>query len=370
MSIHLLLDIVPEALSADDWADAYDTTARLLALHPSGLLGYDWMMVFGVRLPAYARTIERYADTPAKRHLGVIGDRQSLLTGDCLTLYRDLRHYRRGGTPRLPVHGDILQFAAEERRGDTSGPAQVFGGRTHGAPYHVPLLAAAMVIESRFPLSAMVWGDLTRAQAEEAQRFAEGALGVPVPLPVRMDGSRLAERLRRFLSGEKLVAAFDELCLDRAARGLAAWGAPGSPRRSRSPAPSSPAPEKDLCTVTSLADLSPERRDDIHALALGVRRLQERARAGAASATAGLAAVIGCGHAPTLRRAIAQLLSERGPTLTEDAWDRIAAETDLAALEFLAALASLQTGSLAFFQAQRAVFENELVRSLAVAAAR
>ena len=45
----------------------------------------------------------------------------------------------------------------------------VFGGNTRGAPHHVPLLAAAMVVEDRLPERTMVRGDIDPGQCLRAQ---------------------------------------------------------------------------------------------------------------------------------------------------------------------------------------------------------
>jgi hypothetical protein len=72
---------------------------------------------------------------------------------------------------------------------------------------------------------------------------------------------------------------------------------------------------------------------------------------------------------PESRRAIAAIVAERGPTLTEDAWDWIAEEEDDSVLDFLLTLAAVQNSSLAFSHLQRAMFENAVSCRHAVQAA-
>ena len=94
-----------------------------------------------------------------------------------------------------------------------NGLARVLDGGSSGAPCALPLLAAAMVVEARFPRWAMVHGEVEREQAEAARRWAEGVLGRPIALPVRVDAWRLVERLGTRFEGQALVSAVDRLHL-------------------------------------------------------------------------------------------------------------------------------------------------------------
>jgi len=104
-------------------------------------------------------------------------------------------------------------------------PTEVFGDKTQGRPYHLPLLAAALVVESRLPGAARVWGDFDRDQAEAARTWAEEVLGRPLSLPVAVDAPALHARLARFHEGDRLVAAFASLYLGQPDQVLAALGA-------------------------------------------------------------------------------------------------------------------------------------------------
>ena len=92
-------------------------------------------------------------------------------------------------------------------------PVRVFGEKTQGQPYHFAVLAAAMLVEERFPRHAMVWGDIDLGQAETARKMAAPILGRQLPLPVRVDPERLAKRLRAHYRGADLPAAFTRVLL-------------------------------------------------------------------------------------------------------------------------------------------------------------
>ncbi|WP_437828767.1 hypothetical protein [Sorangium sp. So ce1153] len=189
MGVHVILDIDPRGIDEAEWAATYDETLALLEAWQPRLLGWGWRSIEGVRVPMYMRSLRHYGDDPRRVCWSVVGDRDSLQTAECQSLYRDLGRYaaRRGQCP----DGDIVVTAAMPDRGDTSDPVRVFGGKTQSCPYHFALLAAAMLVEERFPRHAMVSGDIDRGQAEEARRLAAPILGRDLPLPVRVDAPRL-----------------------------------------------------------------------------------------------------------------------------------------------------------------------------------
>src|SRR6185312_3069512 len=81
---------------------------------------------------------------------------------------------------------------------------RVFGEGEQSPSCQLALLAAAMVVESRFPGDALVSGCFDREKAELARRWASGVLGTSVALPVRVDAWRLAERLGARYAGKAL----------------------------------------------------------------------------------------------------------------------------------------------------------------------
>ena len=209
MGVHVKLDIDPGGIDAAVWAEVYDETLRLLKAWPERLVGWRWKTVEGLRVPMYARSLARRRRDPARTYWAVTGDRVTLRTGECQEMHRALEHY---GAPGAACD-DILLYAA--RRDDGSGgPVNVFGRKTQGHSFHFAVLAAAMLVEERFPKHAMVRGDIDRGQAEAARRMAEPILGRPLPLPVRVDAPRLIERLRAGFHRDALMWAFELTYLD------------------------------------------------------------------------------------------------------------------------------------------------------------
>ncbi|HEU4409630.1 MAG TPA: hypothetical protein VFS43_30525 [Polyangiaceae bacterium] len=211
MGVHVILDIDPRGIDKRAWARAYDETLTLLRAWRPRLLGWGWRTIEGVQVPMYRHEIERVGDAPRQRCWAVVGDQESLQTAECQSLYRTLDHY---ALPEgEPDDDDIVAAAAAPSRDDTGGARRVFGDKTQGCPYHFAVLAAAMLVEERFPRRAMVWGDIDRGQAEEARRLAAPLLGRELPLPVRVDAERLADRLRVRYGADALPGAFERVFL-------------------------------------------------------------------------------------------------------------------------------------------------------------
>lgn len=206
MGVHVILDIDPRGIDKSAWARVYDETLALLRAWQPRLLGWGRHTIEGVRVPTFLREIESVGDDPRQTCWTVVGDRESLQTGECQSLYRDLDYY--GLSEGEPGDDDIVATAADPSRSTTSGPQQVFGDKTQGCPYHFAVLAAAMLVEERFPRHAMVYGNIDRGQAEEARRMAAPLLGRELPLPVRVDAERLADRLRAHYDADALPSAF------------------------------------------------------------------------------------------------------------------------------------------------------------------
>jgi hypothetical protein len=347
----VILDILPRRIEPAEWAEVYDDARALLVAHPARLLGYDWTTIAGIPLPVYTRAIERDLADPLARRWCIAGERVTLATGEPQTMYRDLGLYLAPtrtpyGEEPGPALDDILLAvavdtpiaAAAPASLDPLGPAlpahqvsglarpghglaRVLGDAVTPASCALPLLAAAMVVEARFPRWAMVHGDIDREQAEAARRWAETVLGRPIALPVRVDAWRLVERLGKGLAGQALVRPV--------APAAQAWAG----------AESSAAELEGLATIPSPGDLTPVQREHVRALVADALR---RSKPGCA--LGGL-------------RTMATSLALTGPTLTEDAWDWILREQDTDLADFVTALATLELDA-ELGAVRRALFEN------------
>ena len=224
VGVHVVLDIVPQRIDPEAWAEVFEATRALLEAHPARLLGYGFRAVGGVRVPVFTRGVGQGERGSADRRWCVVGDRATLGTGERQRMYRDLGRYvtrvpHRPRAPPIRLAGareraapvDILTSWADE--GAPPEVVRVFGEGEQSEPCRLPLLAAAMVVETRFPRDALASGRFDREQAEAARRWAKGILGHALALPVRVDAWRLIERLGVRLEGAALVRAVDRLYL-------------------------------------------------------------------------------------------------------------------------------------------------------------
>ncbi len=366
VGVHVILDIIPQRIDPAAWAEAFEETRLLLQAHPARLLGYGFRLVAGVRVPVFTRSVEQGGDDPAERRWCVVGDRATLGTGERQRMYRDLGRY----LARCPAgqqairavtdgEEDILASVGIPAAAGSPATARVFGEGGQSEPCRLGLLAAAMVVETRFPRHALVSGSFDREQAETARRWANGLLERSVALPVRVDAWRLVERLGARLAGEALVQAVDRLYLaDPGTReaallavlGRAALAARKAPLPSPDPPPTGSAGEAPIEALAALAspgelEAGPRRR--LHALARAVRETRSRVEDHGGAVSTGAA-----------RLAIASLLARGGPTLTEDAWDWIEREEDAELCAFLAALAAFEPADAETASLRRVLLEN------------
>jgi hypothetical protein len=114
-----------------------------------------------------------------------------------------------------------------------------------------------------------------------------------------------------------------------------------------------------LATIRSTEALGPNQRMMVRVMAWnamkGIRSLEEDPK---------LATIMADWREG--KRLLARMLSERGPRLTEDAWDDIVAEQDPEVVGFWLALACMNASELHASQVRRAFFENPECRRLAL----
>lgn len=227
------------------------------------------------------------------------------------------------------------------------------GPKTQGLPYHVLLVALGLLVENSLPGTAVVYGELSRRDGEQARRGLASILGEEFELPVVMD----VERMRRRLAGTMEAGA-----LDKALRSLG---------------PPDPYQEamfgELLCRLRSLPDARVRRElehvvpscRDTNRLAPATRQLLRAVLDVACS-------VVIRGElrqrseqwgAVQTRETLALMTQERGVRLTSMAWDTI--ETaDLDELAFRIGVLCVGPTDLEVHHAVRALLENPALRRL------
>jgi hypothetical protein len=204
MGVYIRLEILPRQIDQGKWENAYEESLKLLKAYPFMTIAKQ--EVNDLERLVYTSKLEYDIDDEG-RHWGVCGDLDTKKAGETFSLFSDLRHYTRNNTTHDEVQTDILA----ETNKDDSRTVYVFDSKTQGEDYHIYVLAIAMLLESRFPYSAIVRGDIDIHQAKKAQEWANQVLHNPLDLPVIVDAERLFDRLVAHFSGVELVEAFDRL---------------------------------------------------------------------------------------------------------------------------------------------------------------
>jgi hypothetical protein len=212
MRIHIGLHVFPDRIRNEDWAAVYDDSLRLFQALPGGPLGLASRAVAGHSLNVYTPNIE--TDWGEGRSFSVCGDGASLCTAGTFRMPRALP---RVAPPAHEARRDIALGDPERRFGGHT----IFDASTASAPFHIHVLAAAMIVEDRFPGAAIVTGDIAEEDAEEARVRASRHLGRPVALPVLLSAEALWQRLGARHAGQARLAAFRRRYLGDERRALA-----------------------------------------------------------------------------------------------------------------------------------------------------
>lgn len=217
MGIYLTLDILPHAIDPAAWSDLYEETRAFLAACPQGIVRLRRKAVGKAERIYFSRNLEREDDEagPDDGHFWTVGGAlEDLSSAETFDLYRNLDHYRRSWDGSLTAPGpndDILTGM---------GTRTVFSAKTQGGGCHIPLLGAAMMIETAFPLAAVVSGDIDAETAREAQALVTAVCGRATALPVRVDAVRLLHRLSADRDAAQAMDDFDDLFLGPMDQGL------------------------------------------------------------------------------------------------------------------------------------------------------
>lgn len=208
MGIYIGLEIIPNKINKEDWQKVFEETLQLICSYPfATLITED---IDGYKRIVLDRTEWKYVNGYGRqeKYWKINGDLESKETGESFTLYSNLDRYSNLREER--VKEDILLSFAED---DRHGGREVFYSKTQGKPFHIPLLAIAALIESRFPTCACVYGDISREQAQKAVDWANSVLDKPINLPIRVNPEKLLERLQVIEIEEKRLGALYDLCV-------------------------------------------------------------------------------------------------------------------------------------------------------------
>jgi hypothetical protein len=357
MGIHVELAVFADRISDDVWQAIYEKARRVATQWTPRPLGTAWRHIGVVRVAQYTLEIE----TSDGLHLA--GDAESLTTADSFVFparldRRELPRGSRGSrfAAQAISQGDVLSAVARRLDGTPVHPAglcNLLGPKTQGLPYHVLLVALGLLVENALPNTAVVYGELSPRDGEQARRGLASILGEEFELPVVMD----VERMRRRLVGTMEAGALDE-ALHRLGPPdpyqEAMFGDLLARLRSR----------PDARVRRELEHVVPTCRDPNH-LQPGTQQLLRAILDMARSAVirGELRPRIEQWGAAKTREVLACMTQDRDVRLTSMAWDAIEA-ADLDELAFLIGVLCVGPRDLGIHHAVRAVLENPALRRL------
>lgn len=210
MGVYLRLAIIPNRINHDEWREIYEESLALLQAYPGEMMGIQLERINSAERRVYSRKIEHHPDDPKERHWHVVGDFKSKEQGESFVFYYDVDHYRLRETSsknRDDEDGDIIVSIIKEK----SDFRYVFSDKTQGHPYHISLLAVAMLVEDRFPQYAHASGNIDIHQAKRAQEFIKTVIQREIALPISVDTPRLLQKIHEHYLEKEAITHFQKI---------------------------------------------------------------------------------------------------------------------------------------------------------------
>ncbi len=342
--IHTIVD--SKSISRSDWQRVYDETVTVLRRWPDPPIRPRYREIAGIELVVYSR------DVVAPDGWHICGDANSRLTAESIELPRVLGV----DSPRNPPSDIVLRaLAAQQPPYDRQGLRWLLDNKTQNKPFHSLVLAIAMLLEHRLPHAALMGGDFTPEQAQEARARLEAILGEGIPLPLAADLPRLRARLQPHLRGAALHEAIQDLSYQGTLGAVFISVLSGS----FGSKPHQEIEEAVSCTdVSALDELT---RDAFELLVGQSKALFGGSATGDPEDRTAFPVELRALDRQGLLEVIASGTKSTGLRLTEMAWDDIQRASP-AELQLLAMLASHSTSGLIAHQLRRAVFESAAIR--------
>ncbi len=212
MGINIYLDI-SRSVTKKEWADVYQETVQLIEHFP--LAESRKIDIHGVKTVCLVKTQDREIDFGRVRRYGwaADGDMKYMKTAEEYFLPRDLisdESFDPGaGDAILGALSAYLDYDAYEAY--LANVYEIWGAKTQAEPYHIHLLAAACLIESRLGRKAFIYGDITRGQCRKAVEIANEYLEDPIEMPDRCYEDRLFKRVEALdLTDTEKVKVFEQ----------------------------------------------------------------------------------------------------------------------------------------------------------------
>lgn len=212
MGLSILLYVNFNGIKQEDWDSAYQESILLLSKFPAPLITLAQETIKGQDRFVFTKNIQKDIGTKDE-HWSICGDLISYRRAESFELYRNIEHYT--VISNAISDKDVL-FANENDMDFIDGYGlAVFENKTQGYPYHLAVLAVAILLESRFPENTLTNGDFDRNQVENVIKWMKLILSKPVKMPISLDNKRLLSRLDKLYEDkQQIIRRFQALCRD------------------------------------------------------------------------------------------------------------------------------------------------------------
>ena len=203
MGISIVLEILPDRISPEEWAKFYEEALGMsLAFRPK-VMTMKREEVLSVSRWFYTTDLEE--KDKQGRFFSLIGDVETGGTGESFDIYRDIEHYRRDAR-----HSDYDVYGEEHILLAPKGVVRVFDSKTQGHPYHDLIWSIVTLAEQRFPGAGLANGTLDHHDWQTSLKIVEEVTGNPAEPPLRLSPAGLWEVLAQKYSGIELVERVTE----------------------------------------------------------------------------------------------------------------------------------------------------------------
>lgn len=201
-----------KGIKKTQWNDVYEESLQIIENFPAFLIDVKTEEFFDEKRYSYTTKIINNKGENDE-HWRTIGDLLSRKRAEDFSLYRHLDYYLKSENEETQLDVDVLYANDELIYYSNSGNSTtVFRNKTQGYPYHIAIMAVALLIENRLPNQAYIHGDITQGIAELVVKWLNSFLEKPVIMPICMEGDRLWKRLSKAYQDDDLtVQRFETL---------------------------------------------------------------------------------------------------------------------------------------------------------------
>ena len=207
MGIRVHLAIVAERVSEPTWRHIYESACRVAARWTPAPLSLTLREIGVVRVAQYTPDIEN------PDGLRIVGDAKTLTTGESFIFPATLGGHRHDHSESVEPRYDVLVAVAHRNALATQQLPyhDLFGAKTQGFPYHTLIVALGLLVEHLLPGTAVVYGDMSLEDGEQARDGLSAILDEEVALPVVLAEARIRQRLAVAMDDDALEEALGEL---------------------------------------------------------------------------------------------------------------------------------------------------------------